>query len=713
MMPGALFLAVACVASASSPALADQVRTQEWWLRALHVPQAWQVTQGAGVTIAVLDTGVNSQQPDLRGSVLPGPDYTRSGETPASPFYAAHGTAVASLIAGHGHGGGARNSGIVGIAPAARILPVRVTLDPADPLLASSAGAAALPDAIASGIRYAVRQGAKVIDLPLDPRLSASPAGQGTGTPSPPATTPAGPTARGGSPAEQSAVAYALSQGVVLVAPAGDNAATGNAVNYPAAYPGVISVGAFNKATVKSAFSIRQPYVKLTAPGDGVLAATLPHGYATMNSTSAASAIVSGIAALVRAEYPQLSPGQVTQALEHGTAFRPDGKTGVGSGFGTADAAKALTAAATIAGSGAVRGGSGAVPRSQPAVPAVPPTRANTTSKVARDALISAAVLLLLLIPIGLLGLARRRRAGQAQAARGRPRYAGNAARGHPQPGYLAAPAGPGGHAAGRRPQAARAGSPGRSASPASAPAHGGPAGQPGSSVFTMPAPGQARAGGLGSPGGAAGGLNAGGPGGFSGSSSFTGLSPRAQPPAPARPSAAGQAPPAQLLSAVHRPAASRSPRVSGSPPWEPAPEPDSELPWAHVPPPQPHSQPQHGPEAARGAEAPRGPGALPRRAVPGSAWGAGNAPDSPAGNAAAAASGSGAAAGGASAAATPAGGAGATTPSGLPRRGAEAGGEADSQIFLWNPGATTDTFPALPERGRPGGAGQQRGDSG
>src|SRR5215472_1585137 len=111
---------------ASSPALADRVRSQEWWLRTLHVTRAWRSTRGA-VTVAVLATGVDAKQADLTGSVITGPDYTHSGGTPGTSLWGVTGTAIASIIAGHGHG--ARNAaGVIGIAPAAKILSIRVTL---------------------------------------------------------------------------------------------------------------------------------------------------------------------------------------------------------------------------------------------------------------------------------------------------------------------------------------------------------------------------------------------------------------------------------------------------------------------------------------------------------------------------------------------------------------------------------------------------------
>ncbi len=322
-------LAATCIGVAAAPAFADTVRNQEWWLTSLHVTKAWLSSRGAGVTVAVLDTGVDTTQPDLAGSVTTGRDFTGSGRTAGGPFWGAHGTAVASLIAGHGHGPH-HADGIIGVAPLAKILSVRVTVENKDPLLANPAVVAALPAAIARGIRYAVRHGAQVIDLPLDPAAQA------------------GGTTVGGSPQERSAVQEALAKGVVLVAPSGDNGAGTDTVNYPAAYPGVISVGAFGQGFIKAPFTSLQPYATLTAAGNGVIAANGPTGYAKMKSTSAASAVVAGIAALIRAQFPTFTPAQVEQALTTSTAFRHKNGRKDGSGFGTVDAAAALLAAAKI-----------------------------------------------------------------------------------------------------------------------------------------------------------------------------------------------------------------------------------------------------------------------------------------------------------------------------------------------------------------------------
>jgi hypothetical protein len=413
-------LAALWIAAATTPALADQVRQQEWWLGKLNVTQAWQGSKGHGVLVAVLSDGIDPEQADLAGSVTVGPDYTNSHET-VPTYIGTQGTAIASLIAGHGHGTG-NHSGIVGIAPRARILSVRVTLDPDDPALDSTATGAGLPDAIAAGIRYAVAQHAKVIDLPSDPG-QPSPAALAaiTGVPiggTPPET--AGITAAaGGSTIEQQAVAYALHQGVVLVAPAGDNGEGSDATNYPAAYPGVISVGAFGDTLVKAAYSSRLPYVDITAPGDGVMAATAA-SYTELHSTTAASAMVAGVAALIRSRFPHLTPAQVSHALTSSTLYRKADGRKAGSGYGTVNAQRALAAAATLAAPGADRAGAGAVARIAPAAPAAAPAQAprSVAPHVLRAAIASAGLLIVLLLLIaGYAALVRRARNGGRAAA--------------------------------------------------------------------------------------------------------------------------------------------------------------------------------------------------------------------------------------------------------------------------------------------------------
>jgi len=132
---GAAAAVLSCLivaAGAAAPALADNVRDrQQWVLDAIDVQAAWPVSEGRGVTVAVIDSGVDPDVPDLTGVVETGPDLTGVGTPPSNPDWGMHGTWMASLIAGHGHDGG--GDGIIGVAPEARILSIRVITDKSDP----------------------------------------------------------------------------------------------------------------------------------------------------------------------------------------------------------------------------------------------------------------------------------------------------------------------------------------------------------------------------------------------------------------------------------------------------------------------------------------------------------------------------------------------------------------------------------------------------
>lgn len=357
---------------AGASGTATVTRADLWWLTALNVSAAWRAVPGAGhgVTVAVLSTGVDGTHPDLAGTVTTGPDFADTGRTQGGPYWGDEGTAVAGLIAGHGHGAGGMD-GVTGVAPGARILSIQVTLEYDDPLNSDPAITRGLPDAIAEGIRYAVGHGATVIALPLDPGTLG---GAADGD----------PAAAGGSTAEQAAVSYALAHNVVLVAPAGDNGASTGKDNYPAAYPGVIAVGATARNGQLSPYTSRETYVALTAPGSGVTPSkpepsgkstdpaaglTVPApdgGYQSLASTDMAAALTAGVAALIRARYPRLTVSEVTEALEISATAR---SKGAGWGRGALNAAAAVTAAGAIAASHPV-----ATPR------ATPPAQASRVS---------------------------------------------------------------------------------------------------------------------------------------------------------------------------------------------------------------------------------------------------------------------------------------------------------------------------------------------
>ena len=440
LVPVASGLAAVILSSWSAPAHAaagydvagQGVQAQEWWLGGLHVTQAWPGTEGAGITVAVLGTGVDPRYPDLAGSVTTGPDYTHSGRTPGGPFWGVNGTAVAAAIAGHGHGTG-RTQGLLGVAPAAKILSVRVTLEYNDPLVSDQAIARRLPGAIASGIIYAVDHGARIIDLPLDPG-TAGLTGQGS------------PAAAGGSPAERAAVAYALRKNVVLVAPAGDDGQGPSLVDYPAAYRGVIAVGAVTRNGLVAPFSSRRSYVSLTAPGVGLAAAVPPGGYTRISSTSTSSGIVAGVAALILSRFPHLTAVQVGRALTGGTSA---GTAGPGAGRGIIDATRAVGLATSLSvATEPTRPAATATPARPERLSTPPPHRAsagNLASSLVRYVVAGLCVLIVLLV--GLLLMMRRRRERARPAAAepgpGRPRPRGQHEQRRPEPVPGPAVAGP------------------------------------------------------------------------------------------------------------------------------------------------------------------------------------------------------------------------------------------------------------------------------
>ncbi|WP_063837067.1 S8 family serine peptidase [Phaeacidiphilus oryzae] len=279
-LAGGLVLAVSPTASA------DQVRDAEWALKQWEVPQnVWPITTGAGQTVAVIDSGVRASHVDLKGQVLPGKDFLTpadKGWVDHSASGQGHGTAMASAIAGHGHGPGG-SEGMKGIAPGAKILPIAVALT-GD----SNNAAATSHQDVAAAIRWAVDHHAGVINMSIGNLTSSA--------------------------EELSAVAYAEQHNVVLVAAAGNDSLDN--VGYPAKYPGVISVGGLTKAdTVWSGENYG--HITVVAPAENIVSANNGSDtqYGMGTGTSPAAAYVSGLAALIRAKYPDLTAGQVVNRI--------------------------------------------------------------------------------------------------------------------------------------------------------------------------------------------------------------------------------------------------------------------------------------------------------------------------------------------------------------------------------------------------------------
>ncbi|GAA4235441.1 hypothetical protein GCM10022254_42750 [Actinomadura meridiana] len=292
----AVGLAAAPTAAHADPALDKK----QWWFDSWHIQQeVWPQTKGSGVTVAVIDSGVNASLPDLRGVVLPGTNVTGSGDgrKDLDTEENGHGTAMASLIASQGKG-----TGFMGVAPEAKILPIVVS--------------AASDESHSKAIRYAVDHGAKVINI--------SQGGPGVAYP------PTGCPAR-----VLDAVSYAAKKDVVVVASSGNTGNTLNQPEFPGACPGVVAVGAIDHLAQPWAKTQRQDYVTVAAPGAGMDNVRADGTvYTKVNGTSDAAAVTSGAFALVRSKFPDMSARRAVQVVSNTTVdVGPKGKdklTGLG-----------------------------------------------------------------------------------------------------------------------------------------------------------------------------------------------------------------------------------------------------------------------------------------------------------------------------------------------------------------------------------------------
>ncbi|MGW0804392.1 S8 family peptidase [Nonomuraea sp. NPDC002799] len=307
---------------------ADPVREQQQWvLDALNVEQAWSVTKGEGITVAVIDSAVDGQIKELKGRVSTSPDMT-AGAVPRQVRPGRHGTAMAGLIAGSGAG-----DGLVGVAPAARILslPMVVDEEPEPAVPPAEEEGMSGESSLARALRYAANHGAQVISMSIGSY---------------------GPVR-----SEREAVSYALGKGIVLVAAVGNDGQTAYAResgtsywSFPAGYPGVIGVAATDKQGRRALFSSDNLSVLVSAPGVDVPVVKRKSGYELSEGTSSAAALVSGVVALIKARYPNLPPEQVAQALSSSARGRPAAGYDDQTGYGVVDAAAALNAAERLTG---------------------------------------------------------------------------------------------------------------------------------------------------------------------------------------------------------------------------------------------------------------------------------------------------------------------------------------------------------------------------
>lgn len=374
----------------SAPAaFADSWRDKEYWLKESGVTNAWQVSKGAGVKVAIIDSGVDGQHPDLKGSVVGGTDASGAGSPDGQKSIGSkpeHGTLVATLLAGRGHrtpspspkpSPGASSTpttggpdGVIGVAPEAQLLTVSTWLGSQNP------GGKSDQDQIPAAVRWAVDNGAKVINISL------------------------GSTSPGWPQSWDAAFLYAEQKDVVIVAAAGNRLAGNVQVGAPATIPGVLTVAGLDREGKASLDSSSQGItIGVAAPAEGLIGGMPGGAYADWAGTSGATPIVSGVAALIRSKWPEMSAKQVinrivSTAKDSGTA----GKDPI-YGFGVLNAEAALKAdvpEAQVNPLGSIadwirvhRRGDFRTPDPAPAAPAptsAAPTLPNPTIPVAKEA---------------------------------------------------------------------------------------------------------------------------------------------------------------------------------------------------------------------------------------------------------------------------------------------------------------------------------------
>lgn len=286
---------------AAPAAQADSWRDKEYWLAESGITKAWQVSKGAGVKVAVIDSGVDAAHPDLKGAVVGGYDVSGAGEPDGQKSIGGkpeHGTLVATMLAGRGHqpadakaspspnASSTGPDGIVGVAPEAQILSVSTWLGSVNPAGKTD------QDQIPEAVRWAVDNGAKVINISLG------------------STTPQWPQSW------DAAFLYAEQKDVVIVAAAGNRVGGNIQVGAPATIPGVLTVGGLDRKGVASIDSSSQGIsIGVAAPAENLLGGMPGGGYAEWAGTSGATPIVAGVAALIRSKWPDMSAEQVINRI--------------------------------------------------------------------------------------------------------------------------------------------------------------------------------------------------------------------------------------------------------------------------------------------------------------------------------------------------------------------------------------------------------------
>jgi thermitase len=272
----------------------------EWHLTKISAPSAWDMAIGTGVTIAILDTGVDGTHPDLAPHLVPGWNFHDNNSNTSDVY--GHGTSVAGAAAAAMNNG----IGVAGVAGAARIMPVRIS-DPSGYALWST---------VANGLVWAADHGARVANISYSVAGSSS---------------------------VNSAANYFRSKGGVVAVSAGNTGAVDNSAP-PAS---MLVIAATDSSDARAGFSTFGAMISLAAPGVSIYTTANGGGYRSASGTSFSSPIVAGAAALVLSRRPDYSPAQVESALKVSATDLGTTGSDVYFGAGRLNAAGAVTLAAT------------------------------------------------------------------------------------------------------------------------------------------------------------------------------------------------------------------------------------------------------------------------------------------------------------------------------------------------------------------------------
>lgn len=294
----------------------DPVRASEYWLDGARIREAWQTTRGEGVTIAVIDTGIGIVPATFGDAVVGGTDVsgtgTPDGRTPLGAIDGNHGSWVASLAAGRGAPDG---TGMIGVAPEANLLSISVGF--------GAAAAVPFTEQVAKGMRWAVDNGADVINLSFTTNTLDW------------------------DESWDDAFLYAFEHDVVVVVAAGNRGSGTSIIGAPATIPGVLTVGGVDQTGTASIEASTQGItIGISAPSEGLLGVSADGKLASWSGTSGAAPIVAGIAALIRSAHPDIKAIDVINRIIK-TAIPVDGAEKPSDplyGYGLVDAAAAIDA---------------------------------------------------------------------------------------------------------------------------------------------------------------------------------------------------------------------------------------------------------------------------------------------------------------------------------------------------------------------------------